>query len=371
MQIKRTPLYDTQKREGAHFSIHNGWELPEQFADPAEEYNAVRKNVGMTDLSYRARLQITGRDRVSFIHGMVTNDVKRLKVGEGCYAAFITWQGRMISDVKIYIMKDSILLDLPYETKKTVIQTLSKLIVMDDVVIKDASGETSLIAVHGPLARKMLNKLLPEELPDLKEYHHTKYNFSGREIIIARTLYTREDGYEIFASTDTAIKLWREMGAKPVGLSTLNILRIENGVPLWGVDMDESNIPTEAGIEERAISYSKGCYIGQEIIQRIKTYGDVARRLVGLTMEGDLMPNSGDKICSMEGGEVGRVTSAVRSPLLGVPIALGYVRREYKQVDTKLVIRCGDMHLPAVVTKLPFYKPNYTIPPSSSLSSLS
>jgi tRNA-modifying protein YgfZ len=252
----------------------------------------------IADLSaVRNRLRVTGADRVDFIHGQCTNDVKRLAPGESCYAAFLNAKGKMRGEGHIICLGDALLL----ETSPGLQPSLEKFIVTEDVQVEDVTGQLGEWLRIGDAGAKA-----PEGAPT---FNHPL----GLGIITTESL----------GATITATEL--------------EVLRIEAGLPLWGVDMDENTIPNEAGLERRAISYNKGCYIGQETIARIKTYGHVNRQLVPIGVDGDVVPARGQKLFHNE-REVGQVTSAALSVRLGKPVALGYVRREFARTGTKLKV---------------------------------
>jgi folate-binding protein YgfZ len=247
----------------------------------------------------RNRLRVTGRDRVEFLHGQCTNDVKRLRVGESCYAAFLNAKGKMRGEGHIICQADAFLL----ETSPGLAQSLERFIIAEDVVIEDMSGALGEWVVIG------------EPKPHMPANAVTFPQALGLGVISVERI------------TETL-----EAGA-------LEVVRIEAGVPQWGVDMDENTIPNEAGLEKRAISYDKGCYIGQETIARIRTYGHVNRRLVQIELTGQNVPARGDKIL-LDGHEAGHVTSAGFSSRLGKALALGYVRREFATAGVTL--KCDD-----------------------------
>jgi folate-binding protein YgfZ len=235
----------------------------------------------------RNRLRITGADRVEFLHGQCTNDIKRLTVGDNCYAAFLDARGKMRGEGHVICQSDAFLL----ETSPGMAQSLEKFIITEDVMIEDMSTALGEWLVIGDITTGVP--------ADAVTFRHP-LGWGGISAV----------------------------GMKPtIDAGALEMLRIEAAVPRWGVDMDEHTIPNEAGLERRAISYDKGCYIGQETIARIKTYGHVNRRLVQMALAGPGVPTRGDKIFA-DGREAGRVTSAVFSSRLGKPLALGYVRRE-------------------------------------------
>jgi len=243
----------------------------------------------------RNRLRVTGADRVEFLHGQCTNDIKRLAAGDNCYAAFLNVKGKMRGEGHLICQSDAFLL----ETSPGMAQSLEKFIITEDVMIEDLSAALGeWVVIGGATASVPADAMtLPHPL--------------GLGVVSAGRMDETfdADGWER--------------------------LRIEAGVPRWGVDMDENTIPNEAGLERRAISYDKGCYIGQETIARIKTYGHVNRRLVQIGLTGQHVPARGDRFLA-DGREAGQVTSAVFSSRLGKPLVLGYVRRELAAIGATL-----------------------------------
>ncbi len=250
----------------------------------------------IADLSgSRSRLRVTGVDRVDFLQGQCTNDVRHLRPGESCYAAFLNAKGKMRGEGQVICLADAFLL----EVNPGLAPSLEKFIITEDVTIEDVSA------------------------------------LMGEWLIIGDEVGEVSQQAMIFQYPFGLVVIGDKPVTETISAEALEVLRIEAAVPKWGVDMDENTIPNEAGLEARAISYEKGCYIGQETIARIKTYGHVNRRLVQVAMEGESVPVRGDKLLA-EGREVGQVTSAVRSLRLGKPLALGYVRREFATTGTKL-----------------------------------
>jgi aminomethyltransferase len=286
-----------------------------------DDYWILRRNIGWLDFSARSRLLIKGGDRKRFLHGQVTNDVNRLGVGQGCYAAIVTAKGKIESDVNIYCLQDALLLDFEAGLTEKIAARFEKYVIADDVQIEDAAQRLAMFTIQGA-----------EVSPPTYAGGYTFENPRG-----TRT------GFDVFAPVGQNIDL---PGRRCSG-EALEIVRIESGIPRFGIDMDETNLAPEAGIEARAISYTKGCYIGQEVISRIRTYGQVARALRGLRCEA--LPATGDKLF-LQGKEVGYVTSAIHSPVLNANIALGYVRREHNAIGTKLD--------GAEIVQLPFVNPS-------------
>jgi folate-binding protein YgfZ len=295
----------------------------------------------------------------------VTNDVKQLRVGEGCYAALVTAKGKMESDLNIYSLQDELLLDFEPGLVERISQRLEKYIVADDVQVVDVSPHYGLLSVQGPKAESAVRALqIFPEIP-ASSFQSSKISDAivGENYLINRTLEGRPAIFDLFVPTnslgavaDKLVAAVRSVGGRACGWDALETARIEAGIPRFGSDMDETNIPLECGVESRAVSYNKGCYIGQEVINRIHTVGHVNKELRGLRFEGDLkhLPAKGDKLY-LGDREVGYVTSAANSQTLNAKIALGYVRREANQIGTELILR-GTTEAKAKIVELPFVK---------------
>jgi glycine cleavage system T protein len=360
--MKKTPLYDIHARLGAVFDQYSGWLMPKNYGDQLGEYKTVRNNAGIIDLSHRGKLRLSGREHIKFLQGMLTNDVNKLGVGKGLYATLLTPKGRMLVDMRLYRHDEFVLLDLEPGLNEKVGELLMKYRLSYRAIIEDVTESLALISIHGPNSGKLLRKALDEEIPELSEYDFLKRDLLGSQLTIARINRTGEEGYDIFVGSDLAVRLWElltkngeEFGIKPVGLDVMETLRIEAGIPIYGVDMDESTIPIEAGLWH-ALSFDKGCYVGQEVVARINWRGHVNRHLVGFLIEGEELPKSGDKILDGE-REIGYITSSVFSPALRKGIALGYIRREFIEPGTKVSVRLGEGKIEsAEVVKMPFYE---------------
>lgn len=356
-------LHEFHAGLNAQFAEVNGEEVVADYGDWPGEYNALKNSAGILDLSFRSRLCLLGNDRKNFLNGQVTNNVKDLQVGQGCYAALITSKGKMQSDLNIYNLENEILLDFEPGLADAMKQRLEKYIIADDVQIMDVAPHYGLLSVQGPKCADIINAVqcgfvLPEKP---LQFSNTKDETLG-EIYLMNNPRVGPGGFDLFVPTnslgaiaDKLVAAAKEIGGRACGWSALEVARIEAGIPRFGADMDETNLPPEAGLESRAISYSKGCYIGQEVIARIRTYGQVAKALRGLHLADDLknLPVKGDKLFLGE-KEVGYITSAITSPRLKTNVALGYVRREANKIGTKLVLRSQDGDSGVTVVELPF-----------------
>jgi folate-binding protein YgfZ len=311
-------------------------------------------------------LLLTGADRSSYLQGLLTNDIAALSAGQGCYAALLTAQGRMLSDMRVSELGDRILIDLPGATAESVRQRLADFIFSEDVEVRDAA-DLAQLGVYGPKAASMLASLLSpssrERLEQMAIDSNEQLRFGDTPVTVVSSDDYGVAGFEVFVSTLEAGRLSdavRAAGAKDVTADAVEVTRIEAGRPEFGADMDEHTIPLEAGIESRAISYTKGCYVGQEVIIRVlhRGHGRVARRLVGLLgTDADGTLTRGMRI-EAERKLIGSITSAVVSPRLRRPIALGYVHRDFAEPGTVLQVT-GDAGPSRSVTVVitPFIEP--------------
>jgi len=356
-------LHDLHQNLGARFAKLNGAELVAHYGDALREHAALRETAGILDLSFRSRICLTGGDRIRFLHGQVTNDVKALRDGEGCYAALITAKGKMQSDLNVYRLPDELLLDFEPGLTPAICQRLEKYVIADDVQLTDVGPLYGLLSVQGPQGGAVASALAQgAELPD-KPFGFVKVTPPTiGEIYLVNRPRLNTSGFDLFvpaagleAAANRLFGAARTVAGSPCGWEALEISRIEAGIPRFGADMDETNIPLEAGLEGRAVSFSKGCYIGQEVISRIHTYGQVAKSLRGLRLVDAItpLPARGDKLFIAE-KEVGYITSATHSPTLSADIALGYVRREVHHSGAELTVRTSGGDARALVVDLPF-----------------
>jgi folate-binding protein YgfZ len=349
----------------ARFAELNGAEIVMDYGEAMAEYAAFCETAGVMDLSFRSRICLVGADRARFLHGQVTNDVKKLRAGEGCYAAVTTARGKLESDLNIFALADELLLDFEPGLTGKISQRLEKFIVADDVQIVEAAPHYGLLSVQGPKAEAVIQALdLFVEIPAQPLGSVKISDVTLGEVYLINHPRLNTHGFDLFvpnnslgAVADKLIAAAKQIGGRAAGWQAFETTRIEAGIPRFGADIDETNIPLECGIESRAIVYNKGCYIGQEIINRIHSVGHVNKELRGLRLANDLaaLPARSDKLFHA-GKEVGYVTSAVKSPALNANIALGYVRREANQVGNELTLRTAAGESPAKITGLPFAK---------------
>ena len=347
----------------AFFEVKN-CEVVERFSDWLAEHAALCKTAGVMDLSFRGRICLTGADRVRFLNGQVTNNVKDLRVGQGCQAALVSAKGKLQADLNIVCLPDELLLDFEPGLTETITQRLEKYIIADDVQIVDAAPHYGLLSVQGPKSETVVVRSLGlfTEIPAKPMNAISLKDETLGEIYLLNQPRLLTSGFDLFVPTaslgavmEKLIAAAREAGGCAAGWRAWEAARIEAGIPRFGADMDETNLAPETGLESRMISYSKGCYIGQEVIARVRTYGQVAKSLRGLRLAADLktLPAHGDKLFHA-GKEAGYITSALASPALGANIALGYVRKEANQIGTKLTLQTPEGESAVEIVALPF-----------------
>ena len=335
------------------------------------QYESAREQAGLIDRSDRGKIAVAGDDHASFLHAMLTNDIAALRPGTGCYAALLTPQGRLITDVRVIELGEMALLDMHRSVARPFIERMDQFIFSEDVRLGDLTEALDEIRVVGPEAARVVAGALREasgehdlpsagDLAGFAEFRSLRLPFRGSIAVLAATADAGVAGFDLYTEPKDAEIVRRavtEAGAILLSDDTAEVLRVEAGIPVFPLDMDTETIPLEAGIEGRAISFTKGCYPGQEVIIRIlhRGHGRVARRLVGLSIGGNEVPARGDTLRAGE-KEVGRITSAVLSPALGRPIALGYVHHDFAEPGTSVVIVHDDALLEAAVARLPFVR---------------
>jgi folate-binding protein YgfZ len=324
--------------------------------DPVDEHRAVTTGVGLMDRSMLGKVTVTGRDRVAFLQGMLSNDVKALQPGQGCPAAFLDAVGKVVSLLTVYVLEDRILLELPAGSTEKFLQAIDKFLISEKVYFEAADDAYAILSLQGPKAGEILARVAGSKV-ELEPYAHAEMSIAGVPVRVVRRSDAATPGFHCWTAAEHApvlMKALREAGALPVGAATAEVLRVEAGIPVYGQDVDESVILPETRLDA-FWSYTKGCYIGQETVARVKYRGHINKGLAGLVLEGERVPSHGDPIVAVD-TEVGRVTSAVFSLALGKTVALGYVRREYFEPGSALSVRIGDDLVNARVAELPFVK---------------
>jgi tRNA-modifying protein YgfZ len=328
-------------------------------------YDAARGVAAFLERAARGKIAVAGNDRKTYLHAMLTNDIAGLQAGAGCYAAYLTPQGRMITDLRVFEVGDLTLLELRAEETPAVLEKLDAFVFTEDVKLGDLTEAFAELRVVGPSAAAVVAAVLgrdaspggpsADDLAAWGEFRNARASFEGEMVLVAATRELGLPGFDLFierAHSGRVAEALAQAGAAPMSEDATESLRIEAGRPRFGADMDAETIPLEAGIEDRAISFTKGCYPGQEVIIRVvhRGGGRVVKRLVGLTVSSDAVPAAGEAVYAGD-KEVGKIRSAVWSPALDRPIALAYAHREFIEPGTELRLgRSGSV----VVTALPF-----------------
>jgi folate-binding protein YgfZ len=331
-----------------------------------DEYRALRGFAAIVDRTARGRLLVSGADRRSYLQGLLSNDIVALTPGSGCYATYLNAQGRMIADMRVFELGDTLLVDLDPGVAQPVADRWSQFIFSEDVQVENVSAGTIQLGVYGPRAVEVLVSALgadttagqfrdPNVLRSLVVYSNVRGTFQGDDVTLLASDDIGVRGFDVVlpaGSREAFATELRRAGAVDATASAAEICRVEGGRPLFLTDMHEDTIPLEAGIEDRAISLTKGCYVGQEIIIRVlhRGHGRVARRLVGITLEPGAAVPPPRQVLKSGAKEIGAITSAVESPALGRPVALGYVHRDFVEPGTPLDVS----GIPASVAALPF-----------------
>lgn len=368
----RTPFSAWEEALGAQFEEEAGWLIPSVYSTLEEEHRAVREAVGVLDLTARGRIVVRGRESARFLQSMLSNDIANLPVGAGVPATLLTNKGRVIGLLRAYNLGHEYLLDVEPRAAEKTLRTLQAYKMALRVEIVDVRDTLLALSLQGPRARPLLAAVLGGDVTVQREgeiaAHSIERVLAQEEIAEATTSssvwiacasHTGEEGYDIFMNRAMGPAIWRALwrageafGLRAVGFRALSVLRLEAGIPWYGFDVDETTIPLEAGLES-AISFTKGCYIGQETIAMIRYRGHINRKLVGLRLEGDRLPEPGDRLLA-EGIEVGRITSAVFSFSLRTNIALGYAKCAWADPGARLVVRTKEADVEAEVCSLPF-----------------
>lgn len=323
------------------------------------EYSAIRDGgAGLIDLSARGRILVSGSEAAMFLNGLITNDMKTLAANSWMAAAFANVQGRLLAAVRIAHREDGFLIDTESATRETVITLLDRFTLAGDFRLQDLTDETAMFSVQGRRAAEIISRVFDAEAAGVERQKMVNAQLSAPTVNIIRATHTAEDGFDLFFEANDSSKLRDALvaaGAEAISDATFETLRIEAGVPLYGIDMDENNVVTETNLDD-AVSFTKGCYLGQEIIVRIKHRGHVAKKLSGVVL-GDSTPvPRNSKIISSEGKEIGRVTSSTFSPRLGHAIALGYLKYDYLAAGTEVKVAAPDSETSATVAELPFIR---------------
>ncbi|WAH99028.1 glycine cleavage system aminomethyltransferase GcvT [Arthrobacter sp. MMS18-M83] len=369
-----TALYEEHKKLGASFTDFGGWQMPLKYSSELAEHHAVRQSAGLFDLSHMGEVWVTGPEAAAFLDYALVGKISAMSVGKAKYSLICQEDGGIIDDLITYRRGDSKFLVVPNAgNAKVVAEAVAQRAANFDVVVEDASAATSLIAVQGPKAEEILLRLVPAEqhslLTELKYYAAVEvpFTFAGNtvELLLARTGYTGEDGFEIFVDNDAAAALWQAIAAAaedgeliPAGLASRDSLRLEAGMPLYGNELSREGNPFAAGLGPVVSLAKESDFVGRSALEALKAEGagsTSGRKLVGLKGLGRRAGRSHYAVLK-DGVVVGEVTSGQPSPTLGYPVALAYVDVEHAEPGTALDVDLRGKPELFEVVALPFYK---------------
>ena len=350
--IQKTSLYNHHLNLGAKIIPFSGFEMPVNYPRGiSHEYNAVRNNCGIFDVSHMGQFFIYGNNCCVFLQNMTTNNVSQLKIFDAQYSVMCNHDGGIIDDLILYRKPDGYFMVVNAGNIEKNFKWLNNNII-DDVTIENKSSEISLVAIQGPNSRKFLSKITDTNL-NIKFYSYAEANILGCNIMLSRTGYTGELGFELYGKHNDIIKIWEklvDLGVEPCGLASRDILRMEMKYCLYGNDIDENVNPIEAGLSW-ITDIDKACFIGKERLTNDKS----ENKLVAFEMLDRGIPRKDYKL-ALDGVNIGRVTSGTQSFILKKGIGIGYVKNEYSKIGQEIYVIIRDKELRAKIIKAPFIK---------------
>jgi folate-binding protein YgfZ len=359
--LRESLLLDAHKELGGQMETAFGWKMAARYRNPLDEHRQVRGGVGLIDLCFHGAVRIGGKEGAQFLNGLVTNDVKGLADGKGIKAAFLTGHGKVKALCRVLRLGDEYLVINDPQTHDSVYKYVFPFSYAGDFKVADVSEEYRILSVQGPLAQQVMKEICFEPVPEMVELEWRSTLVAGHRVIVVRGTRTGETGYDILAPAAGLRDIWDFVLIKgsfhsisPFGLDALNSLRIEAGIPVYGIDVDETNMMLETGLAD-AVSLTKGCYTGQEAVAMATYRGHVSKKLSGLAVAGGRVPSKGDRV-SKEGKDIGYVTSALQSDTLGGIIALAYVKHGFFDVGNQVTVGTDEGTQPAVIVEVPFYQ---------------
>jgi len=343
----RTPLEAMHLANGAKVGTWFGCALPDSFGDWRAEYGYLRENVGVVDKNYRAYLSFTGPDRVRYLNAILTNNIKELAENRGTVSLLLNPQGHIQAEIETYALGEELFCVSYAMIRARLIEGLEKYIIMDDVTLSDVTEEYATLAVEGPNAGEVAAGLTGVELEGMAELESQEVSVGGVPCRMIRRSPGGAGGAEFWVKREGIETLWKVVveeaqrrGGGPAGYAALNVVRLEQRIPWFGIDFGEKQIPHEAGLQDSHISYTKGCYTGQEIVERVRSRGQVNR--VRVSLKFDAAKNiAANAALLVEGKEVGFVTRTGFSPGMNAWIGMGYVRREKAGVGATFEVATG------------------------------
>jgi folate-binding protein YgfZ len=337
-----TPLAGMHRARGANLGVWFGCELPSDFGDLRAEFLFPKQSVALIDKNYRAYLSFSGPDRVRYLNAILTNNIKDLAASHGVVSLLLNPQGHILAEIETYALADKLFCISYLKIRETLVETLEKFIIMDDVTLSDDSSIYDTLALEGPAAAQIVSELTGVDLKTLPELGIHEVRVGSLPCFLIRRSPGNDVSAEFVTDRRNMRELWdvlqeraRAAGGGPMGYRALSALRLEQGIPWFSYDFGEKQIPHEAGLETSHVSYTKGCYTGQEIVERVRSRGQVNRRRVHLVFDGSIAPEPG-AVLTVGGKEVGQVTRAAAPPDLPHAIGMAYVRKEAYTPGTQL-----------------------------------
>lgn len=360
--LKRTPLFDLYKEYGAKTIDFGGWDLPVQFSSIKEEHEAVRTKAGLFDVSHMGEIDVKGEDSLAYLQKMMTNDVSVLKDNGAQYTAMCYEDGGTVDDLLIYKKSDSHYLLVVNASNIEKDYDWLQSHTFGDVELTNLSNEVAQLAIQGPLAQEVLQKLTGTNLSEIKFFKfQDDVEVNGVKALVSRTGYTGEDGFEIYCKSEDAASLWKaildagkEEGVLPCGLGARDTLRFEANLPLYGQELSKDITPIEAGIGFAVKPNKEVDFFGKEVLKKQKEEG-APRKLVGIEMIDKGIPRHGYEVFSGE-EKIGEVTTGTQSPTLKKNIGLALLKAEFTELGTEVEVQIRAKRLRAVVSATPFYK---------------
>ena len=340
---QRTPLYEASNAAGAEFKDWHGWEVPSKYTTGAKEYLVAMNGAAVYDSSHLGRIKATGQDFLDLLNRLSTNEVLSLEPGQGSTTVLTTDKGRIIDLLTVLNLGDYVLLLTGPQTPDKVAQWIDKYTIIEDAALEDITATTAMLTVIGPKAAELLGGVTDTKLSKFEPFQSAPVVLNGVDAHVIRRDLVDLPMFELLVKADDAEKAWQAVaaaGAEPIGFETYEILRLEQASPGYDRELGEAYNPLESGLWG-SISFTKGCYIGQEVIARLDTYKKVQKRLVSLSFSPDAIVETGDKL-TQNGKEVGAVSSIAKVPTTGELIGLGYIRVGSSEVGTHLSISESD-----------------------------
>lgn len=341
--MRDMPLHPLHLSQGAALIEKSGWRLPLRFINFSEEYWAARREMALMDRSYLGRLELKGNDAKDLLDRLSTNKLTDLEDSQGRWTVLTTPKGRIIDRLLVTQSQGRLLVFTSPETPATVSEWLDRYTITEDVSTMDVGAILSMLCLMGPKSVATLSTLAGRDLPSLSPGHNLSISVDGMEPLVVRSDPAGVEGYDLIVPTEQVERLWRlllALKAVAMGEEAYEALRIEAGIPRYGYELSEDYNPLEAGLVND-INFTKGCYVGQEVVARLNTYMKVQRFLMGLRLTGPLLPLPGTPLIS-EGRQVGRLTSTTPSPSQECILAMGYVHRDHAQPGTRVTLECGE-----------------------------